>query len=132
MKKIVIVFVVAALIVITTILWISGKGTESGFLEFVQYGIVLTIVVFALFLGFKRFKSYREREPREDELSKRIVQKAASLSYYVSIYLWLAIMYFSDRIKYETHSIIGAGILGMAVTFGICWLITYIRGIRNE
>jgi len=60
------------------------------------------------------------------------MQKTASLSYYVSLYLWLAIMYFSDRINYETHTIIGAGILGMAVIFAVCWLFFNFRGVRNE
>ena len=60
------------------------------------------------------------------------MQKTAAWSYYVSLYLWLAIMYFSDKLHYETHTIIGAGILGMAVIFAICWLIFNFRGIRNE
>jgi hypothetical protein len=60
------------------------------------------------------------------------MQKTAAWSYYVSLYLWLAIMYLSDKFKYETHTIIGAGILGMAVIFAICWLVFNFRGIRNE
>ena len=60
------------------------------------------------------------------------MQKTSSLSFYISLYLWLAIMYFSDKIDFETHTVIGAGILGMAVVFVICWLVFNFRGIRNE
>jgi hypothetical protein len=58
--------------------------------------------------------------------------RTSSLSFYISLYLWLVIMYFSDKIKAETHTILGSGILGMAVIFAICWLIFNFRGIRNE
>jgi len=41
-------------------------------------------------------------------------------------------MYFSDKIKYEIHIIIGIGILGMAVIFAVCWLVLNFTGIKNE
>jgi len=132
MKKSVIVFIVAVLVLITTFLWIfSGSGTIKP-MEYVNLGVIVLVVVFALFFGYKRLSSSRKGEPPEDEMSKKVMQKTSSLSYYISLYLWLAIMYFSDKLNYETHSIIGAGILGMAVTFAICWLVINFRGIRNE
>jgi len=60
------------------------------------------------------------------------MKKASSLSYFISLYLWLAIMYFSEKLNYETHTIIGAGILGMALVFAVCWLVFNFRGIRDE
>jgi peptidoglycan/LPS O-acetylase OafA/YrhL len=90
------------------------------------------VILFAAFIGYKRLSSAKRGEPPEDELSKKVMQKTSSLSYYISLYLWLAIMYFSDRIHYETHTVIGAGILGMAVVFAICWLVFNFRGVRNE
>jgi hypothetical protein len=38
----------------------------------------------------------------------------------------------SDKSKLATHSLIGGGILGMAVVFAICWIVVYFKGIRNE
>ena len=32
----------------------------------------------------------------------------------------------------DTEVLIGTGILGMAVTFALCWVILNFRGIRNE
>jgi hypothetical protein len=97
-----------------------------------QFGILLVVVGFGIFAGFTRMKSAMRGEPAEDELSKKIVLKASSYAFYFSIYLWLAIMYFSDRIKLETHSLIGAGIFGMALLFVVCWLFFKVKGLKDE
>jgi len=60
------------------------------------------------------------------------MRKASSLAYYISLYLWLLIMFLSDKLNYETHTIIGMDILGMAVVFAVCWLIVNFTGVRNE
>ncbi|MBK7132016.1 MAG: hypothetical protein IPH69_04080 [Bacteroidales bacterium] len=132
MKKSVIVFMVAALVLLATILWILSS---SGVLKTNDFGSILVVfllLVFALFIGFKRLRSARRGEPAEDELSKKVMQKSASLSYYISIYMWLAIGYFSESLDYEIHTLIGAGIIGMAITFAVCWLIFNFGGIKNE
>ena len=132
MKKGVIVFILAALVLVTTGIWFFSSTEKFKLYEFAGFGVIILVVGFAVFIGFKRLNSAKRGEPAEDELSKKVMQKTAALSYYVSLYLWLAIMYFSDKIKYETHTVIGAGILGMAITFAVCWLIFNFRGIRNE
>jgi len=132
MKKSVIVFIIAALVLITTLTWIfSGSGTVKP-MELVNLGVIVIVVLFALFFGYKRLSSARKGEPTEDELSKKVMQRTSSLSYYISLYLWLALMYFSEKLNYEAHTIIGAGILGMAIVFAVCWLVFNFRGIRNE
>jgi peptidoglycan/LPS O-acetylase OafA/YrhL len=132
MKKGVIAFIVAVLVLVTTGIWFLSSAEKFKPFEFVGFGIIILVVAFAVFVGFRRLSSARRGEPPEDELSKKVMQKTASLSYYISLYLWLAIMYFSDRLNYETHTIIGAGILGMAVVFAGCWLVFNFRGVRNE
>jgi peptidoglycan/LPS O-acetylase OafA/YrhL len=71
-------------------------------------------------------------EPAEDELSKKLLLKTAAWSYYVSLYLWVAMLFIKDRVNLDTEEILGAGILGMAASFAICWLILNFRGIKNE
>jgi peptidoglycan/LPS O-acetylase OafA/YrhL len=129
MKKGIITLIVAVVALITTGVWFVSTQADLKLLDFLTFGIV---IAFAVFLGYKKLSSVKRGEPAEDELSKKIVQKTAAWSYYVSLYLWLAIMYFSDRFNYETHTFIGAGILGMAVTFAVCWVVLHFRGIRNE
>jgi len=132
MKKAVIVFIVAALVLATVGLWIFSSSGNFKPADIASFGIIILVVVFAVFFGVKRLTSAKRGEPPEDELSKKVMRKTSSLSYYISLYLWLAIMYFSDRFNYETHTIIGIGILGMAVVFAVCWLVINFTGIKNE
>jgi peptidoglycan/LPS O-acetylase OafA/YrhL len=132
MKKIIILIVISALVIITTIVWMTASKSAFKTGEIIQFGIIFLIVAFAVFLGYKRINSDRKGEPQEDELSKKILTKTSSVSYYISLYLWLVIMYISNKTSLATHTLIGAGILGMACIFAISWIIIYIRGIRNE
>jgi peptidoglycan/LPS O-acetylase OafA/YrhL len=132
MKKAVIIFIVAALVIAAVILWFMSSSGNLKPVDFASITVLIIVVGFALFIGFKKLSSARRGEPVEDELSKKVMRKTSSLSYYISLYLWLVIMYFSDKFEYETHTIIGGGILGMAVIFTVCWLVFNYRGVRNE
>jgi peptidoglycan/LPS O-acetylase OafA/YrhL len=100
--------------------------------EIFNFGVIVILISFAVFIGIKRFLSAKRGEPTEDELSKKILHRAAGFSYYISIYLWLAIMYFSDRTELENHTLIGVGILGMALIFAICWSVIHLTGLKND
>ena len=97
----------------------------------IQVGIALVLVGFAVYLGISRLRSHQRGEPGEDELSKKVVTRASSLAYYISIYLWLFVMYISDKTTLPSHSLVGAGILGMAVVFLLCWLGVKAFGMKN-
>ena len=132
MKKTVLIFIVAALVVVTTAIWIIASRAAFKPADLGLYAVLILVVGFALFIGVKRISSAKKGEPAEDELSKKVLQKTAALSYYISLYLWLAVMYVSEKKDYETHVYLTAGILGMAVIFAICWLVYNFRGVRNE
>ena len=83
-------------------------------------------------VAFRRFISAKKGEPAEDELSKQILQKAASLSFYVSLYLWLLISYFSHKLEFETEQLIGYGIIGMAIIFVGSWYFFRIKGLNDD
>jgi peptidoglycan/LPS O-acetylase OafA/YrhL len=132
MKKAIIIFVIAALVLLSFIVWIINSRMEWNMVETMMVGVGIVVVGFAVYLGIKRVKSAARREPPEDELSKKVMTRASSISYYISIYLWLIIMYFSDRIQWETHTLIGAGILGMAVILLLSWLGVRLFGYIDE
>jgi peptidoglycan/LPS O-acetylase OafA/YrhL len=132
MKKTVLVFIVSALVVVTTVIWVLTSRTAFKPADLGMYAVLILVVGFALFVGVKRLSSIKKGEPAEDELSKKVLQKTAAMSYYISLYLWLAVMYVSDKLDYETHVFLSAGILGMAVIFALCWLVYNFRGVRNE
>jgi peptidoglycan/LPS O-acetylase OafA/YrhL len=132
MKKPVLILIVAAIVIITCGLWIINSSMIFGHKNILSLVVIILLVGFAVFIGFKQLTSVKRGEPTEDELSKKMLIKASSISYYISIYLWLFIMYFSEKIKIETHTLIGVGIIGMALIFALSWVIIYFRGIRNE
>jgi peptidoglycan/LPS O-acetylase OafA/YrhL len=131
MKKAILVFIIASLVLITTGLWIYSSEANLKVSDMLQFGVILLIVIFALFIGIKRLASAKRGEPVEDEMSKKVLQKTASLSYYISLYLWVGLIFVNDRVNIDAEELIGAGILGMALTFAICWLIFNFRGVKN-
>lgn len=69
------VFVVAGLVVLSTILWMVNSVGMPDTTDTIQFGIIGLLIAFAVFVGFRRLKSERRGEPVEDELSKHILQK---------------------------------------------------------
>ena len=132
MKRTVLIFIISALVTITVIIWAVNAGIPGSFRETLMFGSILIVVGFAFFIGIRRARSHLRKEPAEDELSRKVMVKASSLSYYISIYLWLIIMYFSDKSALETHTLIGAGIIGMAVIFFLSWLGVKLYGLKRE
>jgi hypothetical protein len=128
MKRGIIIAAVAVLVLATMVLWLlnsdsSLKGSVTGIL-----GIQLLVLIFAVLVVVKRWTAAKNKVPAEDEMSKSILRRGAATSYYVSLYMWLAFMFFEDRIELERSTLIGAGILGMAVIYGLSWVYhNYIR-----
>jgi len=132
MKRSYLIFGVVVLVLITVGFWFFSAGFSMEISESLQFPIIIIIVGFAVFIGIKRFKSEKRGEPAEDELSKKIMQKAAAISYFISIYLWLVLMYIAGKGGNDNEVLFGWGILGMAVIFFISWVIIYFVGIKNE
>ena len=131
MKKTIIGFVVSALVLAGLALWALKGHIVGNTPEIVMPFIVLIVVGFAVYLGISRLRSHRHGEPAEDELSKKVMTRASSLAYYISIYVWLFVMYVSDKTTLASHSLVGAGILGMAVVFLLCWIGVRVFGMKN-
>lgn len=132
MKKAIIVFVIAALVLITTGLWVIKSPESLKTSDFVTFGVILLLVLFALFVGFRRLNSHFGGEPAEDEMSKKVLLRTAATSYYISLYLWVLVLFLKDRVSLDAEELIGSGILGMAISFGLCWLYFNFRGVKNE
>jgi len=93
--------------------------------------IIIFIAVLGVFVMFRRLSSIKKGEPTADELSSLILQKASSLSFYLSLYLWVVLSYFSDSLQLETDQLIGYGIIGMALIFTITWSIIKLLGLTK-
>ncbi len=132
MKKTIVMFVVAALVLAGTAVWAFKGHLRGSVQEIIMAGIALVLVAFALYAGLMRLRSHRLKEPAEDEMSKNVMRRASSLAFYVSIYLWLFVGFVSDKTDLEPHSLIGTGIVGMAVVFLLCWIGVRMFGMKND
>lgn len=130
MKKLILAFVIAIVLFAGFVLiGLTGGGYSGELLNSVIFAVV---IAFAFILVLKRFISYRKKEPAEDEMTKQIIQKSSSLAFYISLYLWLTLSYFSTRLNFETQQLIGYGIVGMALIFAVLILYYKLRGISHE
>ena len=130
MRRTILVAVIALMAVVSFIIWIIN--TEPG----MDLGTVLMILIPVVILAFAVSKvvqgvsDSKNQMPAEDELSKMIMLRTGSTSFQLSLFLWLVIGSVEDRIDVEGHTIIGAGILGMAILFALSWI--YHRFIRKS
>lgn len=132
MKKTILIFVLSAMVLITTALWFLNVDGEGSVFEYLLFSPILIIIGFGIYLGVSRGKSVLRKEPVEDEMSRKVLSKASSLSFYISLYFWLFMMYISDKLALENHTLIGLGILAMAIIFFLSWVGIKIFGLKNE
>ena len=124
------IFAISA-IAVAALFILKSNGISIG--ENFTLPIILSVVVvFAIIVGVRRFKSLKHGEPAEDEYSKKIMQKTAAYSFYVSLYLWLVVSYFSEGSEMDTQQVIGLGVVGMAIVFVVSWVFVKLLGLRNE
>lgn len=131
MRKAIVISVLAVLVTGTMLFWLFNSETTITGHRSIMLGAQVVILIFAVLVVLKKWTAKKQNLPAEDEMSKQILQRGAATSYYVSIYMWLAFMFFEERIDLERSTLIGAGIMGMAVIFGLSWLYhSYIK--RNH
>lgn len=131
MKNAIITIIVSLLVIGGIIAYVSHPDFEMNFQEIMMFLVLLVVLVFAFFLAYRRISAVRKKLPAEDEYSKKVMKKAAGTSYFISLYIWLGVMYVSDKVKMETHTLIGTGILLMALVFAISWFIYNYRGVAD-
>ena len=95
---------------------------------------VVVIVLLFLLYAIPKYIINRHDQVSEDEYSKKVLHLAASRSYIVSLYTWLAMMWFSGILDDNfdaTTTKIGIGIGIMAIVFLVNVLIVKATGIKE-
>ena len=132
MKKSLLIFMLVAFVIAGMVMYYLYAGATFNVQElFMVSGLVL-VILFAMILAVRRIRSLRKNQPAEDELSRSVMKRAAGTSYYLALYSWLVLMYLSDRIDMDNSTLIGLGILIMAVEFAIAWIWHNYFGRINE
>ena len=114
-------FIVTYAVILSGILILQTGSLEDSrnylFTEYFYVGIISIFFILAIYIGYKRMKRKKEGFPEEDELSRKIAQKGAAASFYLSLFLWLALIYIRDRSDADIRIFIGYGMIGMALIF---------------
>jgi uncharacterized membrane protein len=131
MKKTVFVISVSVITLVSTVILILNIWPEMQG-DNLQLLLFFVPVAFGFYMAYRRISSTKRGLPAEDEFSKKVRGKAASLAFFISAYFWLGLMFLSEHLKKETHTMISWGVLGMIVIFIASWVYYNFRGMRNE
>jgi uncharacterized membrane protein len=119
--------IVGILLSITLVLFAITAGVKRGNFLGASFMIVIALTIVVFFIGYTRreLKSVREGFPVEDERSNKVKTLAGYKAFLISIY-WLLIIGWASSNEWiqfrDVSQATGAGILGMAIIFGLCWL----------
>ncbi len=91
--------------------------------------IIILIGLFAIQMTLKKLPNNQDIVS-DDEMSKKILNNAAAKSYYISLYLWLILMYFSDRFS-DIESMFGVEIAMMGIIFMLNIFYIRFRGLND-
>ncbi len=128
--KISLILMFAGAVVFTVVFWLYSTMENIGTLEYSVAGLVLVVVSISVGAAMKRIKAEKKGLTIEDELSRRIRQKAAANAFALSFYQWTLIAIFS--INSNIGVVIPIGVLGMGLIFVGYWIYYSKTGIKDE
>ncbi|NQU98637.1 DUF2178 domain-containing protein [Candidatus Woesearchaeota archaeon] len=116
--------IVSLFVIVTGILFSLKSFTKGNIAGGIGGGIIaIIILVFAIFVFRRGNRDMKEGYPLKDERSRKVIEKASSLAFYVTLYLLLAIGFLSDDIiKFRDISqATSLAVAGMAILFVGFW-----------
>ena len=104
-----------------------------------KLGVIIIIMIALLMAVYalRRIRAMQKGEPLEDELSKKVLNMAATRSFYISLYWMLAIMLFEKMFaeflfnseSLDASQALGGAITGMVIIFFFNWLYYQKKGV---
>ena len=130
--RLVVIAVISLFVIITGSLFayksFSGGDVTGGIM-----GILIAVVIlgFAVSVYKRGNRSLKRGMPLEDERSKKVIRKASSLAFYVTLYLLLAIGFLSDSVlKFvDVSRAMSVAVGGMAFLFVVFWIYYNRKGV---
>lgn len=95
--------------------------TELVVTDYLIYSAIGLIAFFSIVVAFRNLKAEKKGLIVEDELSRKIKEKAAANSFTASIYLWTMILLFTIDSNIRNETLLGIGIVGMGLIFIGFW-----------
>lgn len=122
--RLIFILILSLAVIITASIY-SINSFVSGEISGGVLGIIIAIIiiVFAIIMLKRRNRDLKNGLPLQDERSKRVIEKATSTAFLVSLYVLLGIGFLSDDIiKFRDISQATSVIVGiMALLFLIFW-----------
>jgi len=113
-------------------LWAYLAKEPFNTMGYLIFGLSILMIGFGLYFKIQRFNSEKSGLNPDDELSKRIKEKAASKAFSFSIYMWVFIILFLLEMEPRDKIIIGLGLIGMGLIFFLNWIYYSKIGISDE
>lgn len=129
MKKVILLTLLLLTIIFSVLFTIKF---ERNLIENIHLITIIILVIFGFIFIYSRLRSINDKEPIDDEYTKKLIQKTSSISFYVSLYLWVIILIIKDRFHMDLELWIGTGILSMSITFMVVFFVLKLKGILND
>ncbi len=113
-------------------LWIFMAKEPFDTIGYLIFGLSILMICLGMYFKIQRYKSEKVGLTSDDELSKRIKEKATAKAFNMSFYMWLFIILFVKDIEPKVKIIMGFGLLGMGLVFFLNWLYYSKVGISDE
>jgi peptidoglycan/LPS O-acetylase OafA/YrhL len=128
-KRLLLMITAIASIILGVVIFVilSGGFTSSAI-------VLIVIVVLFLAYAIPKYIVNRNDKVGNDEYSKKTMRVITSRSYIVSLYTWLAMIWFLQPLEDwlgEMSTIIGFGIVIMAIVFLVNVIIVKIAGVPD-
>lgn len=113
-------------------LWAYMAKEPFNTIGYLIFGLSILMIVFGLYFKIQIYKNEKSGLNPDDELSKRIKEKAAAKAFSFSIYMWVFIILFLIDMEPRDKIIIGLGLIGMGIIFFLNWIYYSKIGISDE
>ncbi len=113
-------------------LWAYMAKEHFNTIGYLIFGLSILMIGLGLYFKVQRFNSEKSGLTSDDELSKRVKEKAAAKAFSFSIYMWVFIILFLIDMEPRDKIIIGLGLIGMGLIFFLNWLYYSKVGISDE
>src|SRR5210317_1754328 len=120
------VFLLAMVVALAGIWTFQTEGAQDTSVyfisEIIHVGLILILFAIGIWLSVQKQKNERQELPASDELSEMILLKASAYTFFISLFLWLGMLFILNKTSMEAGLLFDYGILGMATIFILCWL----------
>ncbi|MBT8306849.1 MAG: DUF2178 domain-containing protein [Maribacter sp.] len=130
--KTLISFVSPALGLLLLGFWVFTSKRPFDIEGYIILGLAILAIGFGLYFKIQRYNSERAGLNSNDELSKRIREKAAAKTFSISIYLWLIVILFVIGPEPRIKLIMAIGLMVMGLVFFLHWFYYSKIGISDE